>query len=298
MNDVSVVPRLPVQPVEPDLDVPMDELEESLVPVEEDQLPQGVLDLLAMLMPRHRPMSAAGGKELPTLAVPAKGDGADIHLPRLDARSIALNQRPAPLFSALPQRPAVQHTELVAPVVMRTASADVQLPVFDQPSRLPELSSTERPSISVAPLSIDRPSPSIELDIPVSDLQLHAGQSPVQVARNAPPVALPVAAQTPPMPPPEVTMETVAGSSRDFLQVPFNKGSVSGQVTIARMPAESMQNLVLSPSSAQIFEQLEAPFEQAREPGWRLTDSGDEQQRHGSRQSPDEDESEHQEHPA
>jgi hypothetical protein len=310
MIDVSVVPRLPVQPVEPDLDAPMDELEESLVPVEEDQLPQGVLDLLAMLMLRHRPMVAAGSREPPPLAVSAKGEGTDSHLPRLYAQTVALSQRPVPLLSALLQRPKVQRTELVAPVIDRVASSAGQLPVIEKPPRLPELSTIERSSISVDPTpidrlplpvkssSIDRPSPTIEQAIPVSDLELRAGQSNV---RNAPPVALPVAAQSlvlPSTPPLEVKMEEVAGSSRDFLQVPFNKGTVSGQVTIARMPGESAQNLVLSPSSVQIFEQLEAPFEQAQEPHWRLTDSGDEQQHHGSRQSPDDDESEQQEHPA
>lgn len=309
MIDVSVIPRLPVQPVEPDLDVPMDELEESLVPVEEDQLPQGVLDLLAMLMLRHRPMAAAGSREPLLLTVPAKGEGTDSHLPRLHAQTVAVDQRPAPLFSALLQRPAAPRVEVVAPAMMRSASAEMQSPVVNQAPRLrlPELSSTERPSVLVEPLSIDRlplpmepssidrPSPSIELAIPVSDLELRPGQSNV---RNAPPVALPVAAQitVPPSTPlPEVTREDVAGSSREFLQVPFNKGTVSGQVTIARMPGESTQNMVLSPSSAQIFEQLEAPFEQAQEPHWRLSDSGDEQQHQGSRQSPDDDEPEQQE---
>jgi hypothetical protein len=313
MIDVSVIPRLPVQPVEPDLDTPMDELEEGLVPVEEDQLPQGVLDLLAILMPSHRPMATAGSKEPLPLTVPAQGEGRDSHLPRLHAQPVALNQQPAPLLSALPQRPAPPRVEFVAPAVMRMASAGVQLRVIDQPSRLPELSSTDRPSILVEPLSIDRlplpvdpssidrPSPSIEQAIPVSDLELRTGQSNAQITRNAPPVALPVAAQimVPPSTPlPEVTKEEVAVSSRDFLQVPFNKGTVSGQVTIARVPGESAQNLVLSPSTVQIFEQLEAPFERAQEPGWRLTDSGDEQQHHGSRQSPDDDESEQQEYPA
>ena len=299
MIDVSVIPRLPVQPVEPDFDVPMDELEESLVPVEEDQLPQGVLDLLAMLMPRHRPMAAAGSREPLLLAVPAKGEGTDRHLPRLHAQTVALNQSAAPLFSTLLQRPIVQRTELVAPAVMRMARSEVSLPVNDQPSRLPEIASTERASIPVEPMSTDQPSPSIEQAIPVSDLELRTGQSSVQVARNAPPVALPVAAQIIALPStllPEVTREDVAGSSRDFLQIPFNKGAVSGQVTITRTPGELAQNLVLSPSSVQIFEQLERPFELAREPGWQLTDSGDEQQHHGSRQAPDDDESEQLEH--
>jgi hypothetical protein len=207
------------------------------------------------------------------------------------------------LFSTLLQRPIVQPTELVAPAVMRMASSGVSLPVIDQPSRLPEIASTERPSIPVEPMSTDRPSLSIEQAIPVSDLELRAGQSSVQVARNAPPVALPVALPVaaqinalPSTPLPEVTMEEVAGSSRDFLQIPFNKGTVSGQVTITRTPGELAQNLVLSPSSVQIFEQLERPFELAREPGWQLTDSGDEQQHHGSRQAPDDDESEQLEH--
>ncbi|MFJ3367588.1 hypothetical protein [Pseudomonas sp. NPDC086251] len=299
MIEVSVIPRLPVQPVEPDFDVPMDELEESLVPVEEDQLPQGVLDLLAMLMLPHRPMAAAGSREPQLSAAPAKGEGTDRHLPRLDAQTVALNQRPALLFSALLQRPIVQPMAIAAPAVMRIASSEVSLPVIDQSSRLPEIASTERPSIPVEPMSTDQPSPSIEEAIPVSDLELRTGQSSVQVARNAPPVALPVAAQTTaPLSTllPEVTMEDVAGSSRDFLQIPFNKGTVSGQVTITRTPGESAQNLVLSPSSVQIFEQLERPFELAREPGWQLTDSGDEQQQHGSRQAPDDDESEQQEH--
>jgi hypothetical protein len=47
-----------------------------------------------------------------------------------------------------------------------------------------------------------------------------------------------------------------------------------------------------------VFEQLKESFALVREPAWRLTDSGGEQQRQGSQQSPDDEQDEYSELPA
>ena len=113
-----------------------------------------------------------------------------------------------------------------------------------------------------------------------------------QGVRQAPAVAQ-AAIPTPALPPaprmPEVRVEALSGTDRGVLQVPFNKGAASGQVTITRLPEEPTRNLTLNPSNALVFEQLKVPFELAREPAWRLADSGDEQSRQGSQQAPDDD---------
>lgn len=84
-------------------------------------------------------------------------------------------------------------------------------------------------------------------------------------------------------------VETLPGLDRGFLQVPFNRAGANGQVTISRGSEEPTRPLTLSPSNALVFEQLKEPFALAREPAWRLTDSGGEQPRQGSQQGPDED---------
>jgi hypothetical protein len=64
-------------------------------------------------------------------------------------------------------------------------------------------------------------------------------------------------------------------------------------VTISRVADEPTRNLQLSPSNALVFEQLKVSLEHVREPAWRLTDSdGEQQQRQGSRQPPDDEQTE------
>jgi hypothetical protein len=97
----------------------------------------------------------------------------------------------------------------------------------------------------------------------------------------------------PPVPPAiDPIIETLSVADRGLLQVPFNKGAVSGQVTISRVADEPARNLQLSPSNALVYEQLKVSLEQVREPTWRLTNSEDEQQRQGSRQPPDDEQAE------
>ncbi|MCU1761477.1 hypothetical protein NTD84_17375 [Pseudomonas sp. 14P_8.1_Bac3] len=127
-------------------------------------------------------------------------------------------------------------------------------------------------------------------DVPLPEiLILHS----VRPAFSAAPVPL---LQAPPTrPAPDVKAETLPDSNRGPLQIPFNKGPVSGQITITREPDEPARPLLLSPSNTQVFDQLKAPFEHVRDPGWRLTDSGGEQQQRDSRQP--QEEPEHEESP-
>ncbi|EXF96346.1 hypothetical protein HK44_022805 [Pseudomonas fluorescens HK44] len=315
MNDVSAISRLPVQPVEPDLDASTDELNDSLVPVEEDELPQGVLDLLATLIWRHRPMARTGSSAPPPSTASAKGDGAEIPVSQPKDQSTAQYQRPASLFDTPQQRPALwsgtpqQRPALLSDTPQQRPAAlsgtPLQQPV--QPRVALEIAvieaAVQATGPDAQPLVSDGPSSADETAKPMSDPELRAGLPVAAIMRNIPAVVLPVAAPpqaSPSLPPPEVALEEVAVSSRDFLQIPFSKGAASGQVTVTRIPGESAQNLLLSPSSAQVFDHLKEPFEQVRDPYWRLTDHGDEphQQPDGRHQSPDDEQAEHQERPA
>ena len=59
MNEVFAGVTRPVQALEPVDECPLDELQEPFVPVPDDELPQGVLDLVASLIVLPRPMMEA-----------------------------------------------------------------------------------------------------------------------------------------------------------------------------------------------------------------------------------------------
>ncbi|WP_449441019.1 SpaN/EivJ family type III secretion system needle length determinant [Pseudomonas migulae] len=282
MKGVSTVSPGPAPTLEPATEGSADELRDTLVPAQEDELPQGVQDLLATLIARHRPVMEAGRKGAGHSMISAQGGP-------------ELMSHPQPVrFSGQPVQPSLkQRMEVVAPAFDRVA-----MPAQGIPGRIdvnPHSSSTaeslpvERTATASTPatLAADAPPPEALMNF--------------HTVRHAPAAAA-VSIPLPPMPMPkpalDMMIETLPGSSRGLLQVPFNKGAASGQVTISRLPDEPTQNLLLSPSNTLVFEQLKAPFELARDPGWRLTDDGGEQQHQGSHHSPDEEQTEQQEFPA
>jgi hypothetical protein len=304
MNNVSGVSPGSVQAREPATDGSADELQDTLVPVQEDELPQGVLDLLASLILRQRPaMTAAQGSA---------------HVERDAARPTApvtLTYPQAGQLFGKPLRLSLPQT--IAPLIdgapAKTQAMPVSIDLNPRPSNKAVAVSIEPSSVTVEAVAIERPSSTTESlpvdrtvsvlapSAPTVEVQLPEALSGFQAARHAPsvaPPAIPSPTTQPPLPPLDVMLETLPGPDRGLLQVPFNRGAVSGQVMISRVPDEPARSLQLSPSNAQVFEHLKMSFEQVREPAWRLTDSGGEQQHQGSHQSPDDEQCEHPELPA
>ncbi|NUT77297.1 invasion protein [Pseudomonas sp. C1C7] len=237
MKELSVISLLPVQPVDLVGEGPMGELQDRLIPVQEDELPQGVLELMSTLV--LRPVVAV--VEQDSAGQPAQNRPADLRLPR----------------AVVPAAPTID--KIVAqPLMIEPLSSAVEVlpdvPTVRVEGQRPE-ALYERPMPSIAPFAV-----------------------PVKVPLSSPKIPHTVM---------EAIPETRPDSPRNLLQVPFNKGLVSGQVTISRVSDEPVRNLQLSPSNTQVFEHLKVSLEQVREPTWRLTDSRDEQQRQGSRQAPD-----------
>ncbi|WP_030127914.1 hypothetical protein [Pseudomonas sp. QTF5] len=307
MREMSVVPRLPASVEAPGHDGPVDELKDKLIPVEEDELPQGLLDLAAALLVRHRPMMGTGRHDrLPP--APSSSAGiierhdlqAQVEVPAAQGRSASRQMEP--VLSAM-ERVTIPASTVEAPLPLpRTNSAPQPLSPQSQPQPLPQSQPLpdrlSRPMES-APVDLSPPpgKPAVAdnlVDLPEA---LPVAQAPRSAPTMASPVTVP-SATLPPSPPSDITLEEAAGASRNFLQIPFSKGTASGQVTITRLPGEFAQNLVLNPSNPQVLEHLREPFDQVRESHWRLADTADEQSRHGSRQSPDDEQEEQQEHPA
>lgn len=291
MKEISVAPVQPVQTLDPVNEGPLDERLDPLIPVQEDELPQGVLDLMASLIRHQRPMMETAramawhSMSVVQGAVDVEHDEArsigpattDVEPDR--ARPTARNAMPFPqadrLFDKALQQPLPQRLEPVA-------STGDQRTVPTYP-------------VSIEPMPLDsltvpgaRSLPRFDEPLPPAPLNLHGTRH----VPSAAPAAIPSPAMPAPLPAPEVMVESLSGADRGLLQVPFNRGVASGQVTISRVPEESTRQLMLSPSNALVFEQLKAPFELAREPAWRLADSGGERQRQGSHQAPDEDQDE------
>ncbi|WP_103308491.1 MULTISPECIES: type III secretion effector protein [unclassified Pseudomonas] len=289
MNEVFAVPTGPVQALEPVDEGPLDELLDQLVPVQEDELPQGVLDLVtALILPRRPLMEAAL-----TLTRQAM---------KVAQEALAVERDEA--------RPFGRDTEGVEPagkrwVVRQTLAFPQAGPPFGKltqyalPQRLePVVSGVDKAAVSASVESLAvEPFTAPRLDEQPLPQAPMSAQGPRQTPAVAP-ATLPSAALPPAPPMLEVMVEALPDTGRGVLQVPFNRGAASGQITITRVPEESPRSLTLNPSNTLVFEQLKAPFELAREPAWRLADSGGEQSRQGSHQAPDEEQDEQVERPA
>ncbi|MNM15921.1 hypothetical protein D3C81_261490 [compost metagenome] len=339
MSNVSVISPLPVQPLAPVTEQLMDESHDRRVPVREDELPQGVLELMAPLILRHRPLMDTGRaitlQAMVTLPEKPAAELDEVRplTPVSHPQAQPLSSKPeqprvsppvshpqAQPLSSKPEQPRVSppasHPQaqplLSKPVPPRLlpAVADVA-PVVDRggaPTSTPTLTPTNLPTrIVVEPGLTERPSNIVEA-LPVEraaspgapSMFEFEGQKPealssLPTARHVPPMASPAASAPgmPPAPPAlDPIIETLPVADRGLLQVPFNKGTASGQVTISRVADEPTRNLQISPSNALVFEQLKVSLEHVREPAWRLTDSDGEQQRQGSRQPPDDEQTE------
>lgn len=301
MNDITVISPRPVQVPDPVTDGSMDELQDTLVPVQEEDLPQGVQDLLAALILRHRSTTQIG-RAIPTFQGASEG----VHDKVPSAVPVALTnpQTNRPIQHLPPQLmlPVVASVDRVGtPVQGAIAQAELKPlpsslpagPSIERASSIPE-SYTERVAHTSTPTPTSTPvaaEPSLPQALQLPPATVYHTISGLQPSVPAAPLLRP-------QPAPDVVLETLPNADRGLLQVPFSKGAANGQVTISRVPDEPTRSLQLSPSNALVFEQLKVPFEQIREPVWRLTDSGGEQQRQGSQQSPDEEQPEQSELPA
>jgi hypothetical protein len=277
--------------LDPVTEEPMDELHDRLVPVREDELPQGVLELMAPLILRHRPLMDTG-RAITLQAMVTLPEKLAAELDEVRPLTPVSHPQAQPL-SSKPEQPRV------SPPVADVASV-VDRVVAPTPTNLPtrivvEPGPTERPSNIVEPLPVERAASPGAPSIFEFEGQRPEALSSLPTARHVPPIASP-AASVPGMPPAppalDPIIETLPVADRGLLQVPFNKGTASGQVTISRVADEPTRNLQLSPSNALVFEQLKMSLEHVREPAWRLTDSDGEQQRQGSRQPPDDEQAE------
>ncbi|SDB15110.1 type III secretion effector protein [Pseudomonas sp. NFACC13-1] len=283
MNEVFAVPTGPVQALEPVDEGPLDELLDQLVPVQEDELPQGVLELMAALILPRRPLMEAALT--------------------LTRQAIKVGQE-ALVVERDEARPVVRGTEGAEPAGRRWAARETQafpqagapfgkLTQYALPQRLePVASGVDKAAVSasIEPLAVE-PFIAPRLDEQPLPLAPMSAQGPRQTPAVAPAALLsPALPSAPPML--DVMIEVLPDTGPGVLQVPFKKGAASGQITITRVPEESPRNLTLNPSNALVFEQLKGPFELAREPAWRLADSGEEQPRQGSHQAPDEEQDE------
>ena len=303
MNDITVISPRPVQVPDPVTDGSMDELQDTLVPVQEEDLPQGVQDLLAALILRHRSTTQIG-RAIPTFQGASEG----VHDKVPSAVPVALTnpQTNRPIQHLPPQLmlPVVASVDRVGtPVQGAIAQAELKPlpsslpagPSIERASSIPE-SYTERVAHTSTSTSTSTSTPvAAEPSLPQA-LQLPPATVYHTISGLQP--SVPAAPLLRPQPAPDIVLETLPNADRGLLQVPFSKGAANGQVTISRVPDEPTRSLQLSPSNALVFEQLKVPFEQIREPVWRLTDSGGEQQRQGSQQSPDEEQPEQSELPA
>lgn len=280
---VSVRPVQALDPIDPDA---MGALPDKLLPAQEDQLPQGVLDLLASLVWPDRSMARITKAPAAQVTIHVDEPGA---VKRDDARPIALVTVKVEPNGAHPivrgTIPAAPTSPAISKVIQSPLSHPLEIVITQEQT-------ATQPSAVVVETML--PEPSSEPPVPpVSVLEQALPHAPasLQGIRLVGSMA-PVSSPSPVPPPPDVLMETLPSPDRGLLQIPFNKGAVSGQVTISRTVEEPIRNLTLSPSNALVFEQLKEPFAQIREPAWRLTEREGEQPRQGGHPSPDEEQDE------
>jgi hypothetical protein len=288
MNQVPEVFPPALQPMEPAVDGPPIEFADELLPCEQDPLPQGVLELLAILAPRRRPVMA-GGRAVLTAAMIARGEVTAEGSPVV-ALAATLERTVSRTGPTLPDPARTRVPPVSAGLVGQEQRVQQPLPVFERPLPMTEARAGEQPVPQVPETSSALAATTsiqgcLNGDMPTSifgDAQLTLARSVPLTGSTTPPTAPPVPLLE------QAVEEDLPMTTRDVLQVPFNKGAVSGQVTVTRTAGESVQHLVLGSDNAQVLEQLRGPFAQEAEPFWQLADSGEEQQqRHDSQPSPE-----------
>jgi hypothetical protein len=270
------------------VDGPPIEFADELLPSEEDALPQGVLELLAILAPRRQPVMA-GGRAVLTAAMIVRGEVTAEGSPGV-ALAATLERTVKRTGPTLPDPARTRVSPVSAGLVAQEPRLQQPLPGFERPLPMTEARAGEQPVLEVPDTSSALAAPTstqgwANVDMPTSIF----GDAPLTRVRSVPLTG----STTPPTAPPvplleQAVEEDLPMATRDVLQVPFNKGAVSGQVSVTRAAGESVQHLVLGSDNAQVLEQLRGPFAQEAEPFWQLADSGEEQQqRHGSPPSPE-----------
>ncbi|HEF4758009.1 TPA: type III secretion effector protein [Pseudomonas putida] len=279
MKDVSAVLPPPVRGPDPVTEGPMDELQVTLVPAQEEQLPQGVLELMASLILRHRPAMETG--RALTWHSMSGGQGT-AEVKRGDARS------PAWVGMSYPQAGPLSHKP-ISDLKPQLMSSSMPQPVTPAITGEPAL--IESPANGGEPLPVD---PAVH-SAPATEMQLSAPPSRLQATRHGLPASQsPVPSPAIPQPLPALNLIPETPPDRSLLQVPFNSGAASGQVTISRMADEPARNLLLSPSNALVFDHIKTALDLTRDPGWQLTDNEGEQHGRGSHQPSDEEQAEQQ----
>ncbi|MGJ7515636.1 SpaN/EivJ family type III secretion system needle length determinant [Pseudomonas baetica] len=285
MKNVSAVLPVSARVPDPVSEGSLDELHDTLIPVQEDELPQGVLALMANLILHHRPVMETGH----ALARHSMADGQGaVEAERGEARWPAvvdvLHSQTGPLLHKPIPHPKPQ-----------LISSSMPQPVT--PAITVEPALIESPANGVEPLPVDHAVSSA----PAIDMQLSEASLRLQTTRHASPVAQPPV-PSPTMPQPlsvlELKPESLPRTERGLLQVPFNSGAASGQVTISRMTDEPTRNLLLSPSNALVFDQIKTALDLTRDAGWQLTDNEGEQRGRGTHQPSDDEQAEQQDLPA
>jgi hypothetical protein len=285
MKEVSAGGSASLQ-VLPAIDVSVDELHDALVPPHEDELPQGVLDLLASLVAQR----VHSFQSLKQIVRETPGPSLLAQSPGAEAEHQGARQVPAGFMERDVPLPRVAAHALPQPVHFDAVMVR-QMPIERSPGPVERSSGPVEHSPAPVELLPDKRLPRLEIparraaDTPLPETMTHP-----HTVRHAPPVAqasVSLSAMPKPAPMLDSLTPAVTGSPQGMLQIPFNKGAVSGQVTITRAADESAPNLLLSPSSTLVFEQLKTPFEQIRNPAWQLGDHPDERQHQGRQPSPD-----------
>ena len=320
MKDITTVSPGPAHSAVPDDAGIADGLHDRRVPVQVEELPQGVLDLLAALIVRTRSAGELGGLDgrLREQARSHRGSGSEVGDAggldgriREQARAHGGSRSEVGDAGGLDGRireqarahrgsrsdvgdaggldgrireQARSHGESHAHMGEQAQSHGASHASGGEQARFHRQAQSRVGASLLAKAAARAPDDLAGTVVADASMNLY-GTRPAPVT---PALALPL----PPAPVPrsaiEPRIEPPPGPGPGLLQVPFNKGAASGQVTISREPDEPARPLLLSPSNPLVFEQLKVPFEQLREPGWRLADQRGEQQRQGSRQSPDE----------
>ena len=261
---------------------------------ESQDLPEGALVWLAQLQPLPEPLSrpATGLKQArggapekasvataPIVSPMPGGVTVKGPLAAKDGASMPMQVAGAMAVPALAQ-------SLTGPARAVPATPAMPLPVSDVP-RLPGNGSAalaESPgqpvpanalqglAISASPTPMAQPGAEPASTLTDSDAPppQSAQQLPPGLERTARAQAAPQAAfNPPPTGKPEMSAEKAA---QPYLQVPFSKGDITGVVTIQKAPADMPQQLLLSPSNAQVSGHLRDGLELAPQTIWQLNE--------------------------
>jgi len=280
MSDVPAVSLAPI-PADVSNEVDTDDFFEHLEPLEEQDLPQGVLGLIQQLLPQRPVILGPTNVKLALTNEAKKGpalQGGDTKVLSAAVQTARLPGMKLALATVAPSQPTVQAAVQTAQALVPSARL-LDKSTADRMSTPPAVQSVQAPERELVAQTEQAQQPGGDSETPDKPTPTLTAAMVAERAANAAPRAQQTAQpDTPSSPQLARLLQTPKGTQKGdqpYLSLPFAKDSAVGLVNVSKPTGDAAQPLQLSSTNVEITRQLSEHLDGTQESRWRMADSQD-----------------------